>query len=128
MRSIFILIVTILSGINCKAASSNKNDPRIVIVGGGLAGVTALAELLENGYGNVVLLEAQRRIGGRVKTIPFGANVFDIGAEWIHGEKYNVIFEMVSKYGLLDRTPYDWLGVGGKFLYKFGGTLQKFLN
>jgi spermine oxidase len=117
MRSIFLLIVTILSGINCKAASSNKNDPRIVIVGGGLAGVTALAELLENGYGNVVLLEAQRRIGGRVKTIPFGANVFDIGAEWVHGEKYNVIFEMVSKYGLLDRTPYEWVGVGGKFLY-----------
>jgi spermine oxidase len=115
MWTIFLLIVTILSGIYCKATRSNTNDPRIVIVGGGLAGVTALAELLENGYENVVLLEAQRRFGGRVKTINFGANVVDLGAQWVHGETGNVIFEMVNRHGMLDRTPYEWVGVGGKF-------------
>jgi monoamine oxidase len=114
MWSIFLLLVTILSGINCKAISSDKDDPRIVIVGAGLAGVTALAELLDNGYRNVVLLEAQKRIGGRIETVPFGANVADLGAQWVHGEKDNIIYEMVSKYGLLDKSPNAWLGSGGK--------------
>jgi spermine oxidase len=113
MWSIFLLLVAILSGINCKAISSDKDNPKIVIVGAGLAGVTALAELLDNGYRNVVVLEAQNRIGGRIETVPFGANVADLGAQWVHGEKYNIIFEMVSRYGLLDKSPNAWLGSGG---------------
>jgi spermine oxidase len=124
MWSIFLLSVTILSGINCKAINSDKDDPRIVIVGAGLAGVTALAELLDNGYRNVVLLEAQNRIGGRIETVPFGANVADLGAQWVHGEKDNVIFEMVSKYGLLDKSPYAWLGIGGKLLILRKGPID----
>jgi spermine oxidase len=112
MWLIFLLLVTIFNGINCEV---REDDPRIVIVGGGLAGVSALSRLLENGYRNVVLLEAQHRFGGRVETINFGANVVDMGAQWVHGEVGNVIFEMVSNLGLLDRTPYEWVGLGGKY-------------
>jgi spermine oxidase len=113
MWTLLLFFIAIFSVINCEV---RDDGPRIVIVGGGLAGVSALSRLLENGYRNVVLLEAQRRFGGRVKTIRFGANVVDMGAQWVHGETGNVIFEMANRHGMLDRTPYEWIGVGGKFL------------
>lgn len=57
-------------------------DKKIIIIGGGAAGFAAASKLLSNGYENVVILEAQDRFGGRVHTIPFGANVVDMGAQW----------------------------------------------
>ena len=40
----------------------------VVVVGGGVAGLTALNTLLQHNLTNVVLLEAQDRLGGRVRT------------------------------------------------------------
>lgn len=40
----------------------------MVVVGGGVAGLAALNTLLQNNVTNVVLLEAQDRLGGRVRT------------------------------------------------------------
>lgn len=111
---ISIVLIQFLSGINGKVAKSDEDEPRIVIIGGGLAGITALTELLDNGYKNVILLEAQNRIGGRVETVPFGANVVDLGAQWVHGEKGNVVYELVNGSSLLDKSPYAWMGIGGK--------------
>lgn len=51
----------------------------IVIIGAGPAGYSALARLLDNGYTNVILLEGNNRIGGRIYTIPFADSVFDLG-------------------------------------------------
>ena len=38
------------------------------MVGGGVAGLAATSKLIQNGITNVVLLEAQNRLGGRVST------------------------------------------------------------
>lgn len=54
----------------------------IIIIGAGASGVAAAAKLISNGYKNVTILEASNRIGGRINTIPFGANVVDMGAQW----------------------------------------------
>jgi Flavin containing amine oxidoreductase len=48
-----------------RAASS---APRVVVVGAGLAGLTAALDLTESGW-DVVVLEARDRVGGRVHTI-----------------------------------------------------------
>ncbi|ETN63661.1 spermine oxidase [Anopheles darlingi] len=77
-------------------------NPRIVIIGAGAAGVAAATRLIERGYKNVKLLEAENRIGGRIHTVPFGANVVDLGAQWCHGEKGNVCYELGSKYNVFD--------------------------
>jgi spermine oxidase len=106
------LLVVLFPTINCHMADT-KNDVQILIIGAGAAGVSALSRLLESGYRNVTLLEAQDYMGGRVRTVPFGANVVDLGGQWVHGEEDNVVFEMVRKYNVLDRTPYSWLGIGG---------------
>lgn len=57
-------------------------DKKIIIVGAGASGVAAATKLLSNGFKNVTILEAENRIGGRVNTIPFGANVVDMGGQW----------------------------------------------
>ncbi|XP_058128469.1 uncharacterized protein LOC131270888 [Anopheles coustani] len=77
-------------------------NPRIVIIGAGAAGVAAATRLIERGYKNLKILEAENRIGGRIHTVPFGANVVDLGAQWCHGEKGNVCYELGSKYNVFD--------------------------
>jgi spermine oxidase len=57
-------------------------NPKVVIIGAGAAGFSAACKLLEAGFSNLVLLEAENRIGGRVHTIPFATNTVDMGAQW----------------------------------------------
>ncbi|XP_054734954.1 spermine oxidase-like [Anastrepha obliqua] len=75
----------------------------IVIIGAGAAGIAAATRLLESGFENVLLLEAENRYGGRVNTIPFADNVVDLGAQWCHGEKGNAIYELVKDLDMLQR-------------------------
>ncbi|XP_053689174.1 spermine oxidase-like isoform X2 [Sabethes cyaneus] len=76
--------------------------PRIIIIGAGAAGVAAATRLIEKGYKNLTILEAENRIGGRVHTIPFAANVVDLGAQWCHGEVDNVVYKLASKHNVFD--------------------------
>ncbi len=55
-----------------------------IIVGGGIAGLSAAAELVGAGR-KVVVLEARERFGGRVHTIQSGGVPIELGAEFIHG-------------------------------------------
>lgn len=71
-------------------------NPAIVVIGAGASGVAAATNLLEQGHKNLIVLEAEKRIGGRVHTVPFAANVVDLGAQWCHGEKDNVVYELAT--------------------------------
>lgn len=44
-------------------------EAQVVIVGAGLAGLAAAQRLYESGIRDVMVLDAQNRIGGRVQTI-----------------------------------------------------------
>src|SRR5215471_5022370 len=57
----------------------------VVVVGAGMAGVTAARALVAMGA-QVIVLEASQRIGGRVCTIrDFTEGAVEAGAEFIHG-------------------------------------------
>ena len=56
-----------------------------VVIGAGIAGLTA-ARLLVAAGRTVVILEARDRVGGRVQTDRTDGEVTDLGASWIHGE------------------------------------------
>lgn len=92
---VFILCVVVLIG------SVYGNSLRVVIVGAGSSGIAAASKLVQNGFTNVTLLEAEDRFGGRVNTIPFAGGFIDVGAQWCHGEKGNPSFELASPHGLL---------------------------
>lgn len=45
---------------------------KVAIVGGGVAGMAALKEFLDVNFQDVILLEAQNSLGGRVRTFRDG--------------------------------------------------------
>ena len=81
----------------------------MVVVGAGIAGLAAAAQLRANGFESVVVLEARDRIGGRIWTDAFGGGIpIDLGASWIHGVKGNPISTLASDNGIATSpTDYD---------------------
>ncbi|XP_050545415.1 spermine oxidase-like [Daktulosphaira vitifoliae] len=73
----------------------------VIIVGAGVAGIAAATKLLKNNVQDFIILEAENRLGGRIQTIPFGDGHIDIGAQWIHGEEGNVVYQMASEKHLV---------------------------
>lgn len=73
----------------------------IVIVGAGAAGIAAASKLLENGFDDVKILEAEDRIGGRICSVELQGSMLDLGAQWVHGEGGNIVYEMVKDFDLL---------------------------
>lgn len=75
------------------------SDVDVVIVGAGIAGLTA-ARLLQRAGRGVVLLEARDRIGGRVHTDRSEGRVTDLGASWIHGVNGSPVAAAAAAFGM----------------------------
>lgn len=54
---------------------------RIAIVGGGIAGLAALHELISSGHDDVVLLEAGERVGGKIRSSEVAGRTIDEGGD-----------------------------------------------
>ena len=67
------------------------NQADVIVIGAGIAGLTAANELSRRGL-KVVILEARERVGGRIYTLhPSATNVpVELGAEFIHGRPPNL--------------------------------------
>ena len=88
--------------------NSNK---RIIIIGGGLSGLT-LAYLLSKSKYNVTILEASRRLGGRIQTKMGKLETpLELGATWFSDIHQNLL-------ALLDE-----LGVNRFFQFSKGISL-----
>ncbi|KAJ1439858.1 hypothetical protein SESBI_02080 [Sesbania bispinosa] len=63
--------------------------PRIVIIGAGMAGLTAANKLYtataSKDLFELCVVEGGTRIGGRINTSEFGGDRIEMGATWIHG-------------------------------------------
>lgn len=70
-----------------------------IVVGAGVAGLTA-ARLLAKAGRSVVVLEARDRVGGRVYTDRTDGLVTDLGASWIHGVTDNPVAAAAEAFGL----------------------------
>ncbi len=83
--------------------------PKIIIIGGGFAGLSAAYYLSKKNI-DFVVIEAQNRIGGRVfsHTIDKQENlVVELGAEWV-GESHWRLRELVDELGLtLENNQFD---------------------
>ncbi|XP_042203782.1 spermine oxidase-like isoform X3 [Homarus americanus] len=75
---------------------------RVCIVGAGVSGLGAAQRLIKCGIVDLVILEAQDRVGGRVHTVEYGEHHLEMGAQWIHGEEGNVVYDFASENDLID--------------------------
>lgn len=79
----------------------------VIIIGSGPAGIATASRLLEKNFTDFLIVEAEQRIGGRIRTVHFGDSLLDLGAQWCHGQEGNVVYEMAKDLDLLieDKVP-----------------------
>ena len=63
-------------------------DPEVLVIGAGAAGIGAARTLVERGV-RVAVLEARDRIGGRAFTVSVHGHALDLGAHWLHAGPIN---------------------------------------
>ncbi|KAH9177175.1 amine oxidase [Lactarius sanguifluus] len=82
---------------------------QVLILGGGVAGITAARMLATNGITDFLIVEARDELGGRMRSATFGAPnrqlTVELGANWIHGTQEgngpaNPIFDLARKHNL----------------------------
>ena len=74
----------------CKKENPKPNGKTVLVIGAGISGLIAAKRLKENGF-EVKILEAQDKVGGRLRTERSLGIAFDEGASWIHGIDGNPI-------------------------------------
>ena len=82
-----------------KEAIVTPNGKTVIVIGAGISGLAAAKKLKENGF-NVVVLESQNKIGGRLRTDRTLGLAFDEGASWIHGITGNPITALAQQAGM----------------------------
>ncbi len=90
---------------------------RILVIGAGMAGLTAARLLAEAGR-KVLMLEARDRVGGRIRTLRDRGEIIELGAEFIHGHPPE-LWELIREAGL---EPF---ALDGKVVCHRQGKLRK---
>ncbi|XP_026968857.1 peroxisomal N(1)-acetyl-spermine/spermidine oxidase isoform X4 [Sagmatias obliquidens] len=86
-----------------RQAEAPGRGPRVLVVGGGIAGLGAAQRLCcHPAFPHLRVLEATARAGGRIRSERSFGGVVEVGAHWIHGPSQgNPVFQLAAKYGLL---------------------------
>jgi monoamine oxidase len=94
------------------AAAAKRKRVDVVVVGAGLAGLSA-ARRLKRGGASVAVLEARDRVGGRTLNRELGhGEVVEIGGQWV-GPTQNRVLKLIKDLGLSTFKTY----VDGKNVY-----------
>ncbi|KAJ8949099.1 hypothetical protein NQ318_017004 [Aromia moschata] len=103
-------------------------NPSIIIIGSGPSGIAAATRLWKANFTNLRILEAEPRIGGRVNSVKFGDGYVDLGGEWCHGEKDNIVYEMVKEYHVLKHRNISYKLVYSNGSYLDATVFEELLN
>ncbi|CAH1801854.1 unnamed protein product [Owenia fusiformis] len=82
----------------CTEATTQTTS--VIVLGGGIAGVMAAKTLYEAGVTDIILVEAQSQLGGRISHIDWNGYTIEKGASWIQGLDGNPIWDLVQKFDL----------------------------
>lgn len=82
------------------------NKPKVVIIGAGMAGLTAANKLYITAGSKELLelcvVEGGNRIGGRINTSEFVGSRIEMGATWIHGIGGSPVYKIAQEINSLD--------------------------
>lgn len=100
---------------------------KVVVVGGGLAGLSAAARLSYHGY-QVTLLEKAPKLGGRAMSIPMKGFNFNFGAHAIYARDKSILRKLENEIGLeidwKDFSPKKAFYDLGSFMTPMPATLE----
>ena len=68
-----------------RGGTCESPDADVLIMGAGMAGISAAKTLYDNGVRNFLILEGTNRIGGRIREEQFSGVTVELGANWIQG-------------------------------------------
>lgn len=120
---IVIITPSLLSSCSNDGDGQKTNGKTVIVVGAGISGLAAAKKLKENGF-NVIVLEAQSKVGGRLKTNRSLGVAFDEGASWIHGTAGNPIASLAQQAGMNTAFTDD----ESILAYDLGGVLHSDSN
>lgn len=112
LPSLFAALAAMFVLVACRGGRDKPVEPvaeevtRVIVIGAGVAGLSAARALHDSGTETVVL-EARDRIGGRTYTADVGGAKVDLGGAWIHGIRRNPITRAAAELGL-ERALHDY--------------------
>lgn len=95
---LIILTPSLFSSCRKEDVDIEPNGKTVLVIGAGISGLAAARKLKQNGF-DVIVLEAQNKVGGRVRTDRTPGVAFDEGASWIHGPNGNPIESLAEQSG-----------------------------
>lgn len=117
---ILLLPPTILASSCSKEDETiNPTNKTVIVIGAGISGLASAKKLKEKGF-NVIVLEAQDKVGGRLRTNRTLGVAFDEGAGWIHGINGNPITTLAQQAGMNTAFTDD----NSRISYDIGGVLR----
>jgi monoamine oxidase len=90
------------------------NDPDVLIIGAGCAGIAAARALTRAGQ-DCLVLEAGGRVGGRACTTTALGGPLDLGATWLHQARENPLTAFVAEHLDHDTVRERHLHLGARF-------------
>ncbi|XP_041368568.1 polyamine oxidase 1-like [Gigantopelta aegis] len=84
----------------CYMNGMTTENVDVIILGAGVAGLTAAKTLSENNVTDFVILEGSDRIGGRIKHGFIGSTTVELGSNYIVGTTGNPVWDLASGYNL----------------------------
>ena len=81
---------------------SEAHSPQVIVIGAGIAGLTA-AHFLANARMSVKVLEASGRVGGRMTTDAVNGFLVDRGAQFLSSE-YRLLLSLAAEFGLENKV------------------------
>ena len=98
-------------------AAPRKRKADVIVVGAGLAGLSAARQIKKAGH-SVIVLEARKRVGGRTLNRDIGkGEIAEIGGQWV-GPTQTRVLALIDELGLKTFNTY----VDGSNVYYRDGT------
>lgn len=117
---VLLLTPSLLASSCTKRDDNEPNGKTVIVIGAGISGLAAAKKLNEKGF-NVIVLEAQDKVGGRLRTNRSLGIAFDEGASWIHGINGNPITTLAQEAGM---TTFETIDDQSGACYDIGGILR----